>query len=164
MYKATSFFNPGHRPNRSLTLFLLILISSIRSTMTGTSEDPQHNHQSPPMAKESSQLSSDETKKWEWGTHVMGAPAAPTVHPDNQRAAQWRAEEHQQIYHQPYVQYSPVGRPYSNPFEPVIHAFDSWTRKAETIATNICHNCEFFFHHICSQKLSFISFPSLSGL
>ncbi|KAJ9709592.1 hypothetical protein PVL29_001193 [Vitis rotundifolia] len=121
--------------------------------MTGTSEDPQHNQQSPrsPQAKESDShhqspsssssllQSSDEDAK-KWGTHVMGAPAVPTVHPDNQKAALWRADEHQQIYHQPYVQYSPVEKPSNNPFEPVIQTFNSWSRKAETIARNIWHN------------------------
>ncbi|KAL6193428.1 hypothetical protein ACLB2K_034512 [Fragaria x ananassa] len=60
----------------------------------------------PPPAEE-------DNKKY--GTHIMGAPAAPNVHPDNQKAALWNAEDHQQIPQQPletqpqqppYVQYS----------------------------------------------------------
>lgn len=78
--------------------------------------------------------SQEEANKW--GTHVMGAPAAPTVHPDNQKAALWNAADHQQ----PYVQYEPVEKPTTNPLEPVINLFHSWSTKAETIARNIWHN------------------------
>ncbi|KDP23284.1 hypothetical protein JCGZ_23117 [Jatropha curcas] len=83
-------------------------------------------------------VSEEETKKW--GTHIMGSPAAPTVHPDNQKAASWTAGDHQQIYQQPYLVYSPTDKPSNNPFEPVIHAFNTWSAKAETIARNIWHN------------------------
>lgn len=149
-----------HLPNRALVLILIprkstFFVVLILATMTGTSEDPQYNQQSPPSprAKESDShhqspssssslhQSSDEDAK-KWGTHVMGAPAVPTVHPDNQKAALWRADEHQHTYHQPYVQYSPVEKPSNNPFEPVIHTFNSWSRKAETIGRNIWHNCK----------------------
>ncbi|KAI4381336.1 hypothetical protein MLD38_007415 [Melastoma candidum] len=75
-----------------------------------------------------------------WGTHIMGRPAVPTVHPDNQKAALWKAADHREIPHQPYVHYDPIERPSSNPLEPVIHAFNSWSNKAETIARNIWHN------------------------
>lgn len=82
----------------------------------------------------SSGESQEETKKW--GTHVMGAPAAPTVHLDNQKAAMWNAGDH----HQSYVLYEPVERPTTNPLEPVIDLFNSWSAKAENIARNIWHN------------------------
>ncbi|KAI3862551.1 hypothetical protein MKX03_037655 [Papaver bracteatum] len=37
-----------------------------------------------------------------WGTHVMGAPAIPSSHPNNQKAAsQWSGQDHH-----PYVQYT----------------------------------------------------------
>lgn len=81
-----------------------------------------------------------------WGTQVMGQPAAPGSHPDNQRAALWRAEDQQQSYynnqqhHHPYLMYSPVDKPNDNPFESVVHMFNSWSHKAETIARNIWHN------------------------
>lgn len=76
----------------------------------------------------------EETKKW--GAHVMGPPAVPTIHPDNQKAALWNAGDH----HQPYLIYSPVDKPTANPLEPVIHMFNSWTSRAETLARNIWHN------------------------
>ncbi|KAG8498375.1 hypothetical protein CXB51_006851 [Gossypium anomalum] len=82
--------------------------------------------------------SEEDTKKW--GTHVMGAPAAPSAHPDNQKAALWNASDHQQIYELPYVVYSPAERPSHNPFEPVINMFNTWSRKTESIARNIWHN------------------------
>nr|GME06560.1 GEM-like protein 5 [Ipomoea batatas] len=77
-----------------------------------------------------------------WGTHVMGRPAVPTTHPDNQKAALWRAEDqHQEFHPQPYVVYSPVDRPPSNnPFESVCHMFNSWSHRAETVARNVWHN------------------------
>ncbi|KAK8363644.1 hypothetical protein V6Z12_A03G176300 [Gossypium hirsutum] len=82
--------------------------------------------------------SEEDIKKW--GTHVMGAPAAPSAHPDNQKAALWNASDHQQIYELPYVVYSPAERPSHNPFEPVINMFNTWSRKTESIARNIWHN------------------------
>lgn len=80
-----------------------------------------------------------------WGTHVMGAPANPTSHPDNQIAALWRAGDHQQLYfeqqqQQPYLVYSPVEKPPGNPFEAVANMFSTWSRKAETIGHNIWNN------------------------
>jgi hypothetical protein len=105
------------------------------SSFSIITDEPQPNQ---PYPAASYPPSDEETKKW--GTHIMGAPAAPTVHPDNQKAALWTAADHQQIYHQPYVVYSPVDKPSNNPFEPVIHVFNNWSRKAETIARNIWHN------------------------
>ncbi|KAK6160461.1 hypothetical protein DH2020_003842 [Rehmannia glutinosa] len=86
----------------------------------------------------------EETKKW--GTHIMGAPAAPTVHPDNQQAALWQAHgPAQQYYHnqQPYLVYSPVEKPADNPFEYVVNTFNSWSHRAEEIARNIWHNSDY---------------------
>lgn len=70
----------------------------------------------------------------------MGSPAVPTVHPDNQKAAAWNAADHQQIYHQPYVQFDPIERHSNSPLESVIHMFNYWSKKAESIACNIWHN------------------------
>ncbi|XP_021286262.1 GEM-like protein 5 [Herrania umbratica] len=99
------------------------------STTTDASQPHQPSMQAPP--------SEEDAKKW--GTYVMGPPAAPAVHPDNQKAALWRASE-QQIYELPYLVYSPAEKPSHNPFEPVINMFNSWSRKAETIARDIWHN------------------------
>ncbi|CAH2072870.1 unnamed protein product [Thlaspi arvense] len=83
--------------------------------------------------------SSPDPKKW--GTHVMGAPAAPVAHPDNQQAAAWVAGDNQQRQSQPYIIYSPVEHPpTNNPLEPVIGMFHTWSRKAETVARNLWHN------------------------
>lgn len=90
-------------------------------------------------ASQSQPPSEEEAKKW--GTHVMGKPAVPTVHPDNQKAASWNAADHQQISHQPYIQYEPIDRSSSSsPLESVIHMFNTWSKRAETIARNIWHN------------------------
>ncbi|TXG55980.1 hypothetical protein EZV62_017293 [Acer yangbiense] len=80
----------------------------------------------------------EETKKW--GTHIMGAPAVPTAHPDNKIAASWKAGDHQEISQQPYVVHSPIDKPNNNPLVPVVNMFNTWTRKAETVARNIWHN------------------------
>ncbi|XP_059656585.1 GEM-like protein 5 [Cornus florida] len=126
--------------------------------MTGTPEENQP-HQPPPssphkadQSEKSHQIpitgesasapftpTDEDTKKW--GTHIMGPPAVPTIHPDNQKAALWGADDHQRsLHHQPYLQYSPVDKPITNPLEPVIHMFNSWSSKAETVARNIWHN------------------------
>lgn len=112
-------------------------------TGSGVNQPPQEAAVAGPGASQlPPQQQSEEKKKW--GTHVMGAPANPTVHPDNQQAATWASEEQQRVqyYHQqPYIMYSPMERPSTNnPLEPVIQAFHSWTQRADTIARNIWHN------------------------
>ncbi|GMH27396.1 hypothetical protein Nepgr_029239 [Nepenthes gracilis] len=104
--------------------------------MTGKAD--QNQPSPPPPAPAPDDM--EDTKKW--GTHLMGAPANPSVHPDNQRAALWKAGDHQRVhYHdQPYLVYSPVEKPNDRPFESVMNAFNSWNKKAEIIARNIWHN------------------------
>ncbi|KAF5188204.1 Gem-like protein [Thalictrum thalictroides] len=74
----------------------------------------------------------------------MGPPAPPSSHPNNQKAAAlWTAEEHSEPQQHPYVQYSPVdhkSKSNNNPIEPVIHVFNSWSNKAESLARNIWQN------------------------
>ncbi|KAK3018248.1 hypothetical protein RJ639_004483 [Escallonia herrerae] len=127
--------------------------------MTGKPEGSQPQQPAPPSphkarepeSAEASGLSSsapppssslppdEDTKKW--GTHIMGPPAVPTIHPDNQKAALWNSGNNQQLYHQqPYLVYSPVDKPSNNPLESVCHMFNSWSSKAETVARNIWHN------------------------
>lgn len=89
-------------------------------------------------------LPTEEDKK-KWGTHVMGVPAVPTVHPDNQKAALWSAGDYQQNQHQPYVLYTPVEKPAHNPLESVVQMFHTWSSKTETVARNIWHNCKFHY-------------------
>lgn len=75
-----------------------------------------------------------------WGTHVMGTPAVPTCHPNNQKAALWGAADQKQIQynHYPYLHYTPIER--TTAMDSVLHKFNSWSRKAETTANNIWHN------------------------
>ncbi|KAJ8773599.1 hypothetical protein K2173_005845 [Erythroxylum novogranatense] len=114
--------------------------------MTGTSQEthtpeaPSSERVAEPHQPTSSSSPATEEESKKWGTHIMGPPAAPAVHPDNQKAASWNAGQHQQVYQQPYVVYSPVDKPNNNPLQPVIHLFDTWSRKAENIARNIWHN------------------------
>lgn len=83
-----------------------------------------------------------------WGTHIMGYPAVPTCHPNNKKAALWgaSADEKAQQFHYPYLQYSPIDQKpnnsTSNPKESILHVFNSWSNKAESLANNIWHNCK----------------------
>ncbi|XP_021745794.1 GEM-like protein 5 [Chenopodium quinoa] len=110
--------------------------------MAGTHQEEQTQPQPQPQPQPQEAVPDHEDTK-KWGTHMMGPPANPTAHPDNQQAALWRADEHQrQFFHdQPYLVYSPLDKaPTNNPLEPVIHAFNTWSQKAETIARNIWSN------------------------
>ncbi|KAK6267094.1 hypothetical protein QUC31_017931 [Theobroma cacao] len=75
-----------------------------------------------------------------WGTHIMGAPAVPTCHPDNKKAALWGAGDQAQYHHHPYVQYSPIEKSSNSPMESILQVFNSWSHKTETLANNIWHN------------------------
>lgn len=72
----------------------------------------------------------------------MGAPAIPTCHPDNKKAALWSAGDHHETHHQPYLQYSPIEKSTTTgkPMESVLHTFNNWGTKAESIANNIWQN------------------------
>ncbi|KAK4357676.1 hypothetical protein RND71_023286 [Anisodus tanguticus] len=118
--------------------------------MTGTPEENQSKAQESEAQVPSISASSDsqapypppEMDRQKWGTHIMGPPAIPTSHPDNQKAALWRDEDQREEFHpQPYVVYSPIDRPPShNPLDSVVNMFNSWSNRAETIARNIWHN------------------------
>ncbi|KAJ6943995.1 hypothetical protein NC652_009427 [Populus alba x Populus x berolinensis] len=103
-------------------------------TSSATVTEESHPKDHPPASDE-------KTKKW--GTHIMGPPAAPNFHPDNQQAALWNASEHQQIPEHPYLVYTPIDKSEKSTqksFEPVIHKFQEWGKMAETVARNIWHN------------------------
>ncbi|XP_040942615.1 GEM-like protein 5 [Gossypium hirsutum] len=53
--------------------------------------DDHHHHHQQSSANEPRSSSSSEEDTKQWGTHVMGPPAIPVVHPDNQMAALWVA-------------------------------------------------------------------------
>lgn len=122
--------------------------------MTGTVEENQLKAQeSEPQVPSVSSSPSDpdsythqaapEMDQQKWGTHIMGPPAIPTSHPDNQKAALWRADnedKREEFHPQPYVVYSPIDRPTNNPLESVVNIFNSWSNRAENIARNIWHN------------------------
>ncbi|KAA8530068.1 hypothetical protein F0562_004777 [Nyssa sinensis] len=99
----------------------------------GTPQPGPYSSSAPPINDFSSE---------KWGTHVMGAPAVPTCHPNNQKAALWIAgDQHQyQYHHNPYLQYTPIEKRNTNPMESVLQKFNSWSTKAETTANNIWHN------------------------
>ncbi|KAK8939651.1 GEM-like protein 5 [Platanthera guangdongensis] len=77
-----------------------------------------------------------------WGTHQMGPPAAPPSHPENQQAATYWGPHRGDEDPPPYVLLEPAPRHGSggSPMETILDAFNSWTRKAETLATNVWQN------------------------
>ena len=96
-------------------------------------EGPSSSSPPPPQADESAE---------KWGTHVMGHPAVPTSHPGNKKAALWGAPSDQaHQFHYPYLQYGPIEKSNSSsPMESILHVFNSWSNKAESMANNIWHN------------------------
>ncbi|TYI41501.1 hypothetical protein ES332_A01G025400v1 [Gossypium tomentosum] len=103
-------------------------------------DDDDHHHHQQSSANEPRSSSSSEEDTKQWGTHVMGPPAIPIVHPDNQKAALWVAGDHQQIHELPYLVYTPAEKPTQNSFELVINVFNTWSRKAEIVARSVWHN------------------------
>ncbi|CAK9183696.1 unnamed protein product [Ilex paraguariensis] len=99
---------------------------------------PNTEGKQPPQTGSSSLSPSAE----KWGTHIMGAPAVPTCHPNNQKAALWSVDDqHQfQYHHYPYLQYTPIEKPSSSPMASVLQKFNTWSSKAEASANNIWHN------------------------
>lgn len=72
-----------------------------------------------------------------WGTKHMGPPAAPSAHPQNQQAAFWSprpADDHCPPY---VLEREPVQKPSSSPMESILDFFNTWTKKAETMASNV---------------------------
>ncbi|XP_015083541.1 GEM-like protein 5 [Solanum pennellii] len=114
--------------------------------MTGTGDENQPKFQQsesqiPCVSSSSSDPQAPEMDPKKWGTHIMGPPAVPTCHPDNQKAASWRAEDQREEFQpQPYVVYSPIDKPSNNPLDSVVNVFNSWSNRAENIARNIWYN------------------------
>ncbi|KAE8662319.1 GEM-like protein 5 [Hibiscus syriacus] len=103
-------------------------------------DDDHHHHQ--PCANEPPSSSEEEEDKKQWGTHIMEPPATPVAHPDNQKAAaSWIAGDHRRNHELPYLFYSPAPEKTTpNSFELVINVFNTWSRKAETVARDIWYN------------------------
>ncbi|KAI5341466.1 hypothetical protein L3X38_020740 [Prunus dulcis] len=106
-----------------------------------------HHEEDIPSSSSSSSIpapapANEEEKAEQWGTHVMGHPAVPTCHPDNKKAALWGAAgtEQAQSFHHPYLQYKPIEKSNNSPMESMLHVFNSWSNRAESMANNIWHN------------------------
>ncbi|KAH0643069.1 hypothetical protein KY290_034673 [Solanum tuberosum] len=114
--------------------------------MTGTGEENQPKFQQsepqiPSVSSSSSDPQAPEMDQQKWGTHIMGPPAIPTSHPDNQKAALWRAEDQREEFQPlPYVVYSSIDKSSNNPLESVVNVFNSWSNRAENIGRNIWYN------------------------
>ncbi|XP_044501548.1 GEM-like protein 5 [Mangifera indica] len=131
-YPSVSSPNPNYETNP---------FASSSSSAQNRQSDHHHQPAGPSSASAPESTAPDAEK---WGTHVMGAPAVPTCHPDNKKAALWGGSadhdnQAQQPYHHPYLLYTPVEKP-SSPMESILNVFNSWSNKAETMANNIWHN------------------------
>ncbi|RRT44583.1 hypothetical protein B296_00049464 [Ensete ventricosum] len=97
-------------------------------------------------AKEAAHVTEEAT----WGTKLMGPPAAPWAHPENERAALWspRGDDERPPY---VLEREPVSRgPGGSPMDSILDFFNSWAKKAEDLGHNIWHNRE----HPLSLSLS----------
>lgn len=110
-------------------------------------QDDGHQQQTTKNPNKDDTGSSDDINE-KWGTHVMGIPAIPTRHPNNQKAALWgTGDQHEyQYHHYPYLQYSPLHEQEhrrtatASTSSSVLQKFNSWSSKAEATANNIWHN------------------------
>ncbi|XP_059450752.1 GEM-like protein 5 [Corylus avellana] len=112
------------------------------SSSPNKQEKQSHEELAPSSSSSPPPYNIDSGEKWP-GTHIMGQPAVPTSHPDNKKAALFGAaagDQGQQDYHHPYLQVNPVDKPSNSPMESILHKFNSWGNKAETMANNIWHN------------------------
>ncbi|KAE8715869.1 GEM-like protein 5 [Hibiscus syriacus] len=119
------YTNPFHQPSVQETLPHMQPAAAAATAAVPSSSSP------PPPSDQNSE---------KWGTHIMGAPAVPTCHPDNKKAAMWGTGDQAQYYHLPYLQYSPVEKSNNSPMESMLQVFNTWSHKAETMANNIWHN------------------------
>uniref|UniRef100_A0A1D1ZI01 GEM-like protein 5 n=1 Tax=Anthurium amnicola TaxID=1678845 RepID=A0A1D1ZI01_9ARAE len=104
---------------------------------TGTNMEGKQQQQQPlPAAPPTTPSGAAEEK---WGTRLMGPPAAPSAHPHNQRAATWTAS-HDDVPGPYRVEHAPVEKPSSSPMETILELFNTWSRKAETLASNVWLN------------------------
>jgi hypothetical protein len=118
-------------------------VASSLSTPPNKEGTQSHDHKLAPSPSSPPPDDTESAEKWP-GTHIMGQPAAPTSHPDNKKAALWGAgggeSDEAQNYHHPYLQVNPIEKPSNSPMESILHKFNSWGKKAETIGNNIWHN------------------------
>lgn len=80
-----------------------------------------------------------------WGTRQMGPPAAPGAHPENQQAAQWTASRGDQELPPYVITGEPAPAPRTDkekdsPMEHILDFFNTWSRKAEELSSNIWLN------------------------
>jgi len=85
-----------------------------------------------------------------WGTRQMGPPAAPGAHPENQEAARWTAARGDQELPPYVIMGEPVAAPQQqqrgkgdSPMEHILDFFNTWSCKAEELASNIWFNRKF---------------------
>lgn len=121
---------------------------------------PQQPAAVPPAEGGAQAMAAPPAESARWGTRQMGPPAAPGAHPENQQAAQWTAArgDHELP---PYVimgeapaaaqQQGRRGEKGDSPMEHILEYFNTWSRKAEELASNIWFNRKipFIFAFAC---------------
>ncbi|XAR52047.1 hypothetical protein NMG60_11006895 [Bertholletia excelsa] len=139
-----TFPAPGAQPTLDQPSSSSSSLSYFHTQPSQTPPPPPPQTGWPSMSTDPAAAGSSATEPEKWGTHVMGAPAVPTSHPSNQKAALWTAPDHLEPKpNYPYwqLQYAPpVEKHNTSPMESILHKFNSWSRKAETTAHNIWHN------------------------
>lgn len=73
-----------------------------------------------------------------WGTKVMGPPAVPSAHPQNQEAATWTTPAENPIHNSYIVQPAPMDS--KSPIKSVHHCFNKWAKKAESLSSEVWTN------------------------
>lgn len=126
------FFPPSRAEESLLDLLRQSLPSSLMEGSTSTVEGKQ---QQPPSPASTPAGDADEKA----GTKYMGPPAAPSAHPHNQRAATWSAA-HDDVPGPYRLLGAPVEKSSSSPMETILDLFNTWTKKAETVASNVWLN------------------------
>ena len=104
----------------------------------------------PPAGAPQPAASAPPAESARWGTRQMGPPAAPGAHPENQEAAQWTAARGDQELPPYVIMGEPVAAPPQqqrgkgdSPMEHILDFFNTWSRKAEELASNIWFNRKF---------------------
>ncbi|XP_006664553.2 GEM-like protein 5 [Oryza brachyantha] len=116
--------------------------------MDGKDATPAAAAAAPAAEPQAPQPQPEAAEKAKWGTRQMGPPAAPGAHPENQQAARWTAARGDQelplyvIMGEAAAAAPARGRAEKgeSPMEHILDFFNTWSRKAEELASNIWLN------------------------
>lgn len=139
---------PPH-PSSPLTQQAMELEGKYAAPQPGTGATPSPPTQQAVNGKDAAPTPPAESARW--GTRQMGPPAAPGAHPENQQAAQWTATRGDQELPPYVIMGAPEPAPAASarrtdkeardsPMEHILDFFNTWSRKAEELSSNIWLN------------------------